>query len=127
MIHGIVVAIKTLELHRSAGSAESLVALFQKVGSRSRGAPRGDYQGLSVQPLKGMTQRGAVMLLEYVVAHLDDVVRADAKNLRVESAVVNRAHCHAVRHDRLSPLRVLLYVGGIQEFGMAKPAECALR
>ena len=69
-----------------------------------------------MQTLKGMQQRRAVVLGEYVCPDLDSVVGANGHDHAVEGGVVDLAHRDAVRDYRLSALRVWTNVGCVQQF-----------
>ena len=75
-----------------------------------------------MDPLKRVHERGAVDLLEDVLANLNDVVGSDSQDAPVEGPVVNRAHGDAVRHDWFAAIRVLSNVCCLQELSVSQMA-----
>lgn len=112
---------------RSAGRPEPLVPLFEEDPVGPSGALAWNDERRTMESLEGMKERRAVSFLEHVAADLDDVVGPDAHHLRIEGAMVDGAHRHAVRDSGLPALRVLLDVGGVEQLDVPEPAERASR
>ena len=86
-------------------------------------AMSGELDPTAVLPLKGMAERGAVLLGEDIGANLHPIVGVHGQNERVEGAMVDGAHGEAVRHDGESSPDVLPDVSGIEERPMAQPTQ----
>ena len=64
--------------------------------------PSGQLDPPAMEALDAMNQHRSVDLRQDVGSDLDDVIRCDAQNVRVERAMMERAQRNTVRHDRLS-------------------------
>ena len=64
--------------------------------------PSGQLDPPAMEALDAMNQHRSVDLRQDVGSDLDDVIRGDAQNVRVERAMMERAQRNTVRHDRLS-------------------------
>lgn len=81
-------------------------------------------QPIAVKSLKGVLKRWAVALLAHVTPHFNDVVGANADDLRIEGTMVDSAHGNAIRDDWLSTFGVFSDVCGVKQFGMvSKPTK----
>src|SRR2546426_2668118 len=67
------------------------------------------------------------MLGQHVRADFDDVVGPHTQDLRIEGSMVDSAHRNPVRHDGLTPVRVLLDVSSVEKRAVTEPAKSALR
>jgi len=78
-----------------------------------------------VEALERVLEGWAIVLGQDLRADLDPVVGLHGQDVRVKGTVVNRAHGHPVRQDRLAALRVLLDVGSVEEGRVAQAAQRA--
>lgn len=77
----------------------------------------------SVHALERVLKRRTIVLSKDIGTDLDSVLRGHAQHVSIEGSMVNRAHGHTIRHDRLAAVRVLLDVRGIQQRNMTQAAE----
>ena len=87
----------------SRESSKQRIALFEELASGPGAVSGRQLDLLAMEALNAMNQHRSVDLRQDVGSDLDDVIRGDAQNVRVERAMMERAQGNAVRHDRLSP------------------------
>src|SRR6266699_1864266 len=76
--------------------------------------------------LKGVGKRRTVLLVENIGPYLHHVIGAYAEDIVVESTMMDGAHCHSIRNDWLTTVRVFSEVCRIEKLWMPKSTECAL-
>ncbi len=80
-----------------------------------------------MESLDGVSERGAIRLVQQIVPDLDDVVRTDPHEELIEYRVMEPAECEAIGHNRLSVgLRVRDDMRSVQELAVLQAAECTL-
>jgi hypothetical protein len=106
---------------------ESAISFFEQPSVWLRSRPPRNEQASPVKALKAVNQHWAVLLIENVLADLDDVVRPDPNYVPVEGGVVERAQREAVR-DRWHAawVRIRHDVGGVEQFIAAEAAYRAV-
>ncbi len=80
-----------------------------------------------METLERMPKRRPVVLAKYFLPDLNSIAGVNGQDLRVECPVMDRTHGHAVRHDRVTALSVLLDVSGIEQLRVLEPAKGASR
>lgn len=75
--------------------------------------------------LECVLQRWAVVLLEHVRSHLDEVVGPDPEDLGGKRSVMDGAHRDPLRHDGLAAVGVLLDVGRVEQLRVLQATQGA--
>lgn len=77
-----------------------------------------------MEPLKSVNQHWAVLLVEDILAYLNDVVCPDSNQVRVERGVMQSAQCKPIRHRRHAE-RICIGedMRGFEQFVAPQPAH----
>ena len=97
-------------LPRLACCPKELPTLLKQERVRSRHHLAWQIQFRLVQGLQSKLQRWPIVLDQHVRPYLNHVVGPHSDNMRVERAMVDRAHSYSVRHNRFASVRVLFDV-----------------
>jgi len=104
---------------------EDLIALLEVVSPGFQSLrQRHNEQTLIVAFLKTVREHWSVLLLQHVLADLDDQIRAYAENGYIESGVVDLAERESVVDPRVAlGMPVRQNMGGVEKPGVPQPAD----